>query len=142
MSLFDHCSKCKSCCHVDKGAPPLEVNLTAVEQLSMQPICIESRCRHLRDAGCSLGKSKPFGCDLYPLAYDPGEHQFYFDRECPLFDTYVEQLADAKTEASQHLSRMQKAVKRLERIDRGYLQQNFAFDRDYFDLAPLGRASD
>ncbi|MBM4210365.1 MAG: hypothetical protein FJ167_09360 [Gammaproteobacteria bacterium] len=96
----------------------------------------------MSDTGCSLGKSKPFGCDLYPLAYDPSEHQFYFDRECPLFDTYVEQLSDVKTEASQHLSRMQRAVKRLESVDQGYLQQNFAVDRDYFDLVPLGGASD
>ncbi len=116
--------------------------MTAVEQLSMQPICIESRCPHLNDAGCSLGKSKPFGCDLYPLAYDPSERQFHFDRECPLLDTYVEQLSDAKTEASQHLARMKKAVTRLERVDRNYLQQNFAVDRDYFDLIPLGRATD
>jgi len=108
----------------------------------MQPICIESQCRYLTDTGCSRGQSKPFGCDLYPLAYDPTEHQFYFDRECPLFETYVEQLSDAKTEASQHLSRMQSAVNRLESIDQRYLLQNYAVDRGYFDLVPLGGAAD
>ncbi len=108
----------------------------------MQPICIKSRCPHLNDAGCSLGKLKPFGCDLYPLAYDPNERQFYFDRECPLFDTYVNQLSDAKAEASQHLARMQVAVARLERIDRRYLQQNFVVDCSYFDLVPLGKVPD
>lgn len=108
----------------------------------MQPICIETRCRNLGTSGCSLGKSKPFGCDLYPLAYDPDAKQFYFDRECPLLETYFEQLSDQGSEASHHLARMRAAIVRLEKTDLDYLRANFEFDRDYFDLEPLSRTHD
>ena len=108
----------------------------------MKPICIETRCRNLGDTGCTLGKSKPFGCDLYPLAYDPDTKNFHFDRECPLLEPYFEQLGDAGSEAARHLARMQAAVERLEKTDLEYLRANFAFDRDYFDLEPLSRTPD
>lgn len=142
MSLFDRCAECKRCCHVDEGAPPLEVNLTSAERLSLQPICVESRCTHLSATGCSLGKSKPFGCDLYPLAYDPQERLFHFDRECPLMEPYFGQLADAGSDASRHLARMQTTIAGLERTDADYLRANFAFDRDYFELVPVSRMPD
>lgn len=118
------------------------VNLTSSERRSMQPICIETRCGHLGDQGCTLGKTKPFGCDLYPLAYDPDARQFHFDGECPLLETYTGQLADAGSDASRHLARMQAAIEKLERTDTDYLRANFEFDRDYFDLVPLSRTPD
>lgn len=142
MSLFDRCAECKRCCHVDDGAPPLEVNLTSAERRAMKPICVESRCTHLASTGCSLGKSKPFGCDLYPLAYDPGKRLFHFDRECPLLDSYIGQLKDAGSDAARHLARMKTAIASLEKTDAEYLRANFAFDRDYFDLVPVSRMSE
>ena len=142
MSLFDRCAECKRCCHVDDGAPPLEVNLTSAERRALKPICVESRCAHLAATGCSLGKSKPFGCDLYPLAYDPEEQIFHFDRECPLLGLYLGQLADEGSEASHHLARMRAAIAALEKTDADYLRANFAFDREYFELVPLSGMSD
>lgn len=140
--MFDRCADCKRCCHVDDGASPLEVNLTSAERRALRPICVESQCVHLAATGCSLGKSKPFGCDLYPLAYDPKERVFHFDRECPLLESYSTQLADAGSEASHHLARMQAVIVGLERTDADYLRANFAFDSDYFELVPLSGMPD
>jgi len=105
----------------------LVVNLTSSERRSMQPICIETRCGHLGDQGCTLGKTKPFGCDLYPLAYDPDARQFHFDGECPLLETYTRQLADAGSDAYEKdfalsllsqeqdaLHEIEEAIKRIE----------------------------
>ena len=142
MSLFDRCAECKRCCHVDDGAPPLEVNLTSAERRVLGAICVESRCAHLAVTGCTLGKSKPFGCDLYPLAYDPDARLFYFDRDCPLLESYNWQLRDAGSDASKHLARMQLAIGVLERTDGDYLRANYAFDRDYFELVPVSRMPD
>lgn len=142
MSLFDRCAECKRCCHVDDGAPPLEVNLTSAERRVLGTICVESRCAHLAVTGCSLGKSKPFGCDLYPLAYDPEARFFYFDRGCPLLESYSWQLRDASSDASKHLARMQGAIAVLERTDGDYLRANYAFDQDYFELVPVSRMPD
>ena len=142
MSLFDHCATCKSCCHVDVGAPPLEVHLTSTERRFMQPICIKRRCKNLAAAGCTLGNSKPFGCDLYPLAYDPASKQFFLDSECPLAKRYADQLSAPDSDASRHLSRMAATIHGLERTDFEYLESNFAFDQDYFSLTPLNRTPD
>ena len=110
MSLFDHCATCKSCCHVDVGAPPLEVHLTSTERRFMQPICITRRCKNLGAAGCTLGNSKPFGCDLYPLAYDPASKQFFLDSECPLAKRYADQLSAPQTTS------LSKRVPRVQRV--------------------------
>ncbi len=116
--------------------------MTAAERLVLKPICVESRCAHLSSNGCSLGKSKPFGCDLYPLAYDPAERLFHFDRECPLLESYLGQLKDAGSDGSRHLARMKTVITALEKTDADYLRANFAFDKDYFDLVPVSRMSE
>jgi Fe-S-cluster containining protein len=118
------------------------VNLTSLERRSLGPICIATRCQHLGNKGCTLEKNKPFGCDLYPLAYDPEGKRFYFDRECPLLPTYMRELDVSGSDASRHLARMQAAIRRLEKTDLNYLRANFEFDRDYFDLEPLNRTPD
>ena len=108
----------------------------------MQPICIKRRCKNLGAAGCTLGNSKPFGCDLYPLAYDPASKQFFLDSECPLAKRYADQLSAPDSDASRHLSRMAATIHGLERTDFEYLEANFAFDQDYFSLTPLNRTPD
>jgi Fe-S-cluster containining protein len=108
----------------------------------MQRVCITRRCPHLSDTGCTLGNSKPFGCDLYPLAYDPASRRFFLDSECPLAEPYVDQLATPDSDASRHLTRMAAAIRGLERTDLNYLEANFAFDREYFSLTPVNRTPD
>ena len=108
----------------------------------MQPICVKRRCKHLSNMGCTLGNSKPFGCDLYPLAYDPASKQFFLDSECPLAKRYADQLSSPDSDASRHLTRMAMAIRGLERTDLNYLEANFAFDREYFNLTPVHRTQD
>jgi Fe-S-cluster containining protein len=135
--LFEFCAECRSCCHIDTGFPPLEVSLTKRETKVYQSICIETQCPHLSVTGCSLSDDKPFSCSLYPLAYNPGEQKFYYDSECPLMPEYLEQLNDRNSDASVHFRKMQKEVKRLEKTDPKFLQNNFAVDLSYFDLLEL-----
>lgn len=135
--LFDHCAVCRSCCHIEAGYPPLEVVLPQTEQKRFGRICIEGQCEHLGPKGCNLGESKPIGCQLYPLTYDPNSKNFFFDSECPLLPQYQAQLADPGSDASQHLHRMQQAIHTLSKSDPDFLQTNFEADSDYFDLVPL-----
>jgi Fe-S-cluster containining protein len=135
--LFEYCAECQSCCNVDPGHPPLDVSLTNAETSRFTPICIEDRCEHLGNAGCTLGDSKPFSCSLYPLSFDPAARAFSFDAECPLKDTYFSQLRDPNSEASHHLARMSDKIHALETSDPEFLKANHAVDIDYFDLIPL-----
>ena len=139
--LFDLCAQCRRCCVVDPGEPPLEVSLTRAEEKRFGSICIETHCAHLGPQGCSLGESKPFSCSLYPLSFNPHERRFYFDTECPLLSTYVEQLAHEHSEASSHLAAMTREIVRLERDDPDFLLQNHAIDIEYFDLVALASAT-
>jgi Fe-S-cluster containining protein len=136
--LFDHCAQCQSCCHVDAGYPPLEITLSTHERKTMGRLCIESTCVHLSATGCTLADDKPFGCQLYPLSYNPKSNQFFFDAACPLMPAYQQQLADPTSEASEHLSRMKAAIQAYSLDDPSFLRRNFRVDEDYFDLQPLG----
>ena len=135
--LFDHCAECQSCCRVDAGYPPLEVTLSKAEEANLGPLCIEHTCEHLGDAGCTLGGDKPFGCQLYPLAYDPQAQTFFFDAECPLMPVYRKHLKDPNSEASQHLQQVSQVIARLSANEPGFLHQNFQVDTEYFDIRPL-----
>jgi hypothetical protein len=135
--LFEYCAECQSCCNVDPGHPPLDVTLTNAETTRFTPICIEDRCTHLGDAGCTLGDTKPFSCTLYPLSFDPSARAFSFDAECPLMETYFAQLSDPKSDASRHLAQASKTIHALEASDPEFLKTNHAVDIDYFDLIPL-----
>jgi Fe-S-cluster containining protein len=88
---------------VEAGYPPLEITLTAKERKKLGSVCIETRCDHLGPAGCNMGDHKPFGCNLYPLSYNPNNKSFYFDTDCPLMDDYLIGLADVQSDASAHL---------------------------------------
>jgi Fe-S-cluster containining protein len=135
--LFDHCAECRRCCNVDAGHPPLEITLTTSEKKSLGSVCIEGDCEHLGSTGCVIGKTKPFSCQLYPLAYNPKNRNFYFDTECPLMPQYVKQLKDSASEASRHLAAMSKTIVKLEKSDPTFLQDNYEVDSDYFDLKRL-----
>jgi len=138
--LFDYCAKCRRCCHVDAGEPPLEITLTAEERTRYGHLCLERECRHLGEHGCTLKDEKPFSCKLYPLAYDPDTRDFYYDVECPLMPTYISQLGDIRSEASGHLATVRKEVLALEKSDPAFLQENFGVDTGYFDLRSLIRS--
>jgi hypothetical protein len=84
-----------------------------------------------------MGESKPFACSLYPLSFNPQSRRFLFDGECPIMPTYIDQLHDDKSEASQHLKAIKKEVVRLEKLDPDFLAKNHVVDVDYFDLIEL-----
>src|SRR5712692_7494149 len=119
--LFDLCAQCQRCCVVDPGEAALEVSLTRTEEKRFGSVCIETRCTHLGPHGCRVGDDKPFSCALYPLSFNPHERRFYFDVECPLLATYVEQLGDNHSEASRHLASMTQEILRLEQAEPGFL---------------------
>jgi Fe-S-cluster containining protein len=135
--LFDHCAKCQRCCNVESGYPPLEITLTQREEKRLGSICIQIKCDHLGNQGCTLGDDKPFGCTLYPLSYNPQKQNFYFDADCPLMDVYIQGLADSQSEASAHLAKVSAGVAKLEKTDPVFLQQNFEVDKAYFDLKKI-----
>jgi hypothetical protein len=140
--LFDYCATCRRCCNVDPGELPLEISLTEAEQKSLGHLCIERQCEHLAITGCTLGDGKPFSCHLYPLAYSPATHSFYYDVDCPLMPTYVTQLADPHSDASRHLAAVSKQIAALAETDRSFLQRNFAVDKGYFELRRLTAAGE
>ena len=84
-----------------------------------------------------MGDTKPFSCQLYPLSFNPKTSAFFFDADCPLMPEYHRQLQDEASEASAHLAMMSAELKRLARVDPGFLRKNFRIDKDYFDLEPL-----
>jgi Fe-S-cluster containining protein len=135
--LFDHCAECQRCCNVESGYPPLEITLTQREEKRLGSICIQIKCDHLGNQGCTLGDDKPFGCTLYPLSYNPQKQNFYFDADCPLMDVYIQGLADSQSEASAHLAKVSAGVAKLEKTDPVFLQQNFEVDKSYFDLKKI-----
>lgn len=135
--LFDHCADCQSCCRVDSGFPPLEVMLSKAENKRMGRLCIQTTCEYLGTSGCTLGDDKPFGCQLYPLAYNPKTQEFFFDTACPLMPIYQKQLADPASEASEHLARMTAVIQKLSVHETAFLQRNFELDDDYFEIQPL-----
>jgi hypothetical protein len=135
--LFEYCAECRRCCNVEEGHPPLEVTLTDTERKRHGSICIEDKCTHLGNEGCTLGSDKPFSCSLYPLSFNPHAREFYFDTECPLHETYVGQLADKGSEASAHLASITDHILKLEKTNSDFLVENHAVDIDYFDLIKL-----
>jgi len=78
--LFDHCAECQLCCRIDEGFPPLEITLNNAEQQNLGRLCITTTCEHLGAQGCTLGDDKPFGCQLYPLSYNPKTKDFFVRR--------------------------------------------------------------
>ena len=134
---FDHCAECRRCCFVEEGYPPLEISLTEKEHKDLGGVCIETNCPHLGPVGCTLGDRKPFSCKLYPLAYNPARHEFFYDTDCPVMPEYIGQLKDKTSEASRHLADCTKELARLEKTDSGFLKNNFGIDSDYFDLKKL-----
>ena len=135
--LFDHCAKCRRCCHVEEGFPPLEVTLTAKERGSLGSVCIQTQCEHLGDTGCTLGHAKPLSCKLYPLAFDPKTEVFYFDSDCPVMPQYQLALHHPGSDASSHFAAMNAELHALKKSDRKFLNANYQVDSDYFDLHPL-----
>ena len=135
--LFDHCAQCQQCCRIDAGHPPLDVSLTASETTRLGSVCIEDNCTNLGPQGCVLDQDKPFGCTLYPLSYNPHSRDFFYDSECPLMPTYIAQLADTSSEASQHLHQMRQTIAVLEQEEPDFLLHNHMVDIDYFDLLKL-----
>ena len=111
--LFDHCAECQLCCRIDEGFPPLEITLNKSEKQNLGRLCITSTCKHLSAQGCTLEDDKPFGCQLYPLSYNPKTQDFFFDAACPLMTVYRQQLHDPNSEASHHLSRMTAVIQQL-----------------------------
>ncbi len=135
--LFDHCAECRRCCNTEQGQAPLEITLTATENVRIGEFCVDGNCQYLGNEGCTLGPQKPFSCTLYPLSYNPKSRHFSFDTECPLMPTYFEQLASPKSEASKHLAQVTKEIQKLEKTDPEFLQTNHEIDIDYFDLKKL-----
>jgi Fe-S-cluster containining protein len=135
--LFEHCSVCRRCCNVDPGYPALEVTLTGLEKKRLGSVCIETRCAHLGDSGCTLGDAKPLSCKLYPLAFNPKKSAFFFDSDCPLMPHYQQQLNEPESDASKHLASMKAAVADLAKTDGAFLTENYKVDSYYFDLLPL-----
>ena len=111
--------------------------MTQTETARLGSVCIEDNCANLGANGCQLDDDKPFGCTLYPLSYNPHSRDFFFDSECPLMPTYIAQLADASSEASQHLAQMRQTITELEQKEPAYLLHNHMVDIDYFDLLKL-----
>ncbi|MFZ4787642.1 MAG: hypothetical protein ACOYLL_06100 [Beijerinckiaceae bacterium] len=111
--------------------------MTQTETARLGSVCIEDNCANLGSNGCQLDDDKPFGCTLYPLSYNPHSRDFFFDSECPLMPTYIAQLADASSEASQHLAQMRQTITELEQKEPAYLLHNHMVDIDYFDLLKL-----
>jgi len=139
--LFDHCAECQLCCRIDEGFPPLEITLNKSEKQNLGRLCITSTCKHLSAQGCTLEDDKPFGCQLYPLSYNPKTQDFFFDAACPLMPVYRQQLHDPNSEASHHLSRMTAVIQQLSQDEPAYLRRNFRVDSDYFDIQPLQPAA-
>jgi len=139
--LFDHCAECQLCCRIDEGFPPLEITLNKSEKQNLGRLCITSTCKHLSAQGCTLEDDKPFGCQLYPLSYNPKTQDFFFDAACPLMTVYRQQLHDPNSEASHHLSRMTAVIQQLSQDEPAYLRRNFRVDSDYFDIQPLQHAA-
>jgi len=135
--LFDHCAECQLCCRIDEGFPPLEITLNNAEQQNLGRLCITTTCEHLGAQGCTLGDDKPFGCQLYPLSYNPKTKDFLFDAACPLMPVYRQQLSDPTSEASHHLSGMATVIQQLSSDEPAFLRRNFQVDVDYFDIQPL-----
>lgn len=135
--LFDYCAECRLCCHVETDYPSLEVSLTKDEKKTFGEVCIETECKFLGCDGCRLGDSKPFSCQMYPLAFDPKSRRFFFDSECPLMSTYLEQLKDPVSDASTHLEAIQMKIRALMQSDAAFLKRNFGVDADYFAIEPL-----
>lgn len=134
---FHQCAECQRCCHVDPAYPPLEITLTAKEKNSIGDLCMQGNCEYLGPQGCVSGDAKPFSCKLYPLAYNPKTDVFYYDVECPLMPEYIDQLHDADSVASQHLSAMRSQIDLLAKSDLSFLRRNYSVDRDYFELKRL-----
>ncbi|MCX7317168.1 MAG: hypothetical protein NTZ22_10150 [Hyphomicrobiales bacterium] len=111
--------------------------MTQTETARLGSVCIEDNCANLGANGCQLDDDKPFGCTLYPLSYNPHSRDFFFDSECPLMPAYIAQLADASSEASQHLAKMRQTITELEQKEPAYLLHNHMVDIDYFDLLKL-----
>ena len=135
--LFDYCSQCQSCCRVEQGYPELEITLSHSERRRVGRLCIETSCDYLGPTGCTLGDDKPFGCQLYPLSYDPKTKHFFFDAACPLMPVYRQQLTDPHSEASAHLSKMTTVIQQFAVDEPSFLRRNFQVDADYFDIEPL-----
>ena len=135
--LFDHCAVCRQCCTIEEGYPPLEITLTETEEKRFGSLCVETNCTNLGSDGCKLGPEKPLSCSLYPLSYDPESDRFGFDRDCPLMETYFEQLGDPNSDASKHLSEMTGQIEKLKKTDLKFLFTNRSVDVDYFDLQQL-----
>jgi hypothetical protein len=74
---------------------------------------------------------------MYPLAFNPASRRFYFDSECPLMATYVDQLADPNSDASTHLAAIQTEIRTLSKTEEAFLKRNFSVDSDYFALQEL-----
>ncbi|MFM7697929.1 MAG: hypothetical protein ACKO69_03590 [Limnohabitans sp.] len=108
--------------------------MTATEQEKLGSLCIQTRCDHLGPTGCRMGDHKPFGCNLYPLSYNPNNKSFYFDTDCPLMDDYLHGLSDVGSDASIHLQKARQEIVQLEKIDPAFLQLNHQVDVAYFDL--------
>ena len=135
--LFDYCSTCKRCCHIDPGYPPLEITLTVNEKKEYKSICIENECSHLTDAGCNLGEKKPFSCQMYPLVYEPNKKKFFYDVECPLMPEYINQLKLPNSEANNHLNFIKKRIKHIQQEDFNFLERTYAVDIEYFDIKTI-----
>ena len=134
---FDHCKQCKKCCHLEPGYPALEIPLLPAEALQWNQLVIEDRCRFLKSQGCSLGATKPLACEQYPLVYDPGSDRYFFDADCPLYETYQKELSISGSEAEQHFKRIDQRLQSIKREKPEFLQHNFELDVDYFELLPL-----
>jgi Fe-S-cluster containining protein len=115
----------------------LEITLTQHESIRHQHLCIEDRCQHLGNQGCTLGDDKPLSCKLYPLSYDHQSDQYYFDAACPLLPEYTRQLQDPQSDASAHLHEMNRQLTQLAAVDSDFLKRNHAIDLDFFELVPV-----
>ena len=134
---FEHCSKCKRCCHIDPGYAPLEITLTAKETKTYRSICIEKNCPYLSYQGCTLGEQKPFSCKLYPLVYKPTTKEFLYDTECPVMPMYIDQLQTIGSQANQHLAFARQEIQALAKKDMDFLVRNYAVDQAYFETKKL-----
>jgi len=122
---------------VDPGFPALEITLTTTEKKKFGKLCVQGNCEHLSDSGCVLADDKPFSCKLYPLSFNPKSGDLYFDVECPLMPTYIDQLQEASSTASQHFNSMVMELQSLMKSDIKFLKKNSDVDRDYFELKKM-----
>lgn len=134
---FNRCAECQRCCTVDPGFPALEITLTTNEKKKFGKLCVQGNCEHLSDSGCVLTDDKPFSCKLYPLSFNPKSGDLYFDVECPLMPTYIDQLQEASSTASQHFNSMVMELQSLMKSDIKFLKKNSDVDRDYFELKKM-----